>query len=420
MIDSVFWCAYFMFIQIVGVVLLLLCAFCLSSDKRAVMKHWHYVVFAILFEIFVIFAMTHISSIIKGVEAVAFAVMSLKNHVVEGTKFVFGFLGGGDAPFEVTNGGNLFIFAFQALPMIILVSALCAVLTYLRVIPVFSKIIGTAFGKIYGIKQQLGMYSAVKIFLGQFEAPMVIKNSLPHLSTNEIFILVAAAFSTSSASLMAVYASLVEHICSDAITHVIMASVVGMLSTILVCVIMMPCFDKSKMMSYDDLVYTDFMTSLNKGISDGAAVWWAIVGSLIGMVALVSLVNYLLALFPNVCGAPLSLQRICGIIVKPFSLLFGIRDCDVEQFSQILGLKFVTNEMVAYFDLAKTTMSPESVRKAIYAITNFGNFACIGMTVGGLSAMCPNRSDIALIGGKAFLAGTIATFITTTLMCMFI
>ena len=119
MIDSVFWCAYFMFIQIIGVVLLLLCAFCLSSDKRAVMKHWHYVVFAILFEIFVIFAMTHISSIIKGVEAVAFAVMSLKNHVVEGTKFVFGFLGGDGIKIisvvQTTTGLNCFTIVFVLL-----------------------------------------------------------------------------------------------------------------------------------------------------------------------------------------------------------------------------------------------------------------------------------------------------------------
>ena len=405
--------------QIFGILLFLTCAFLLSSDKKSVIQHWYYIVFALIFEIAMIFAITHLSIIANSMENIALIIMKLKDHILEGTKFVFGYLGGGNAPFIVSKPENMFIFALQALPMIILVSALCAILTYMRIIPLFSKIIGTIFGKIYGIKHQLGMFSAVKIFLGQFEAPMVIKNSLQYLSTNEMFLIISAAFSTASASLMPIYASTVSNICPNAMTHVITSSLIGILSTIIVCLIIAPCFSESNNIQKNNIIYSNFIGALNKGIADGAAVWWAIVGSLIGMVALVSLTNSLLSLLPNVAGAPISLQRICGIIVYPLAWIFGIPECDIVQFSQVLGVKFVTNEMVAYFDLAKTTMQPESIKTAIYAITNFGNFACIGMTAGGLSAMCQTRNDIAAVSGKAFIAGTLATFISTTLSSLF-
>jgi CNT family concentrative nucleoside transporter len=134
------------------------------------------------------------------------------------------------------------------------------------------------------------------------------------------------------------------------------------------------------------------------------------------MVSLISIVNYTLEALPDIGNAPITLQRIFGIIMYPFAWLLGIPEADIFKVSEIIGTKFVLNETIAYFDIVQAGISKESVLTTIYAITNFGNFACIGMTVGGLMAMCPTQKDIPSLGFRSFIAGTLATGLTATLM----
>ncbi len=408
--------------QLIGYFLFLATAYILSNRKDILLKkQWKYVVFGIILQICLVFIMTNVPVIINGIEAIANGVMKLRDATIEGTKFVFGYIGGGAIPFNIKDGTSAFIFAFQALPTIILVSAIIAILTYLRIIPYISRIIGPLFKKVFGISNPLGAVSFAKIFLGQFEAPILIKADLPKLSKAEIFTLISFAFSTTAASLMPIYATAISSVCPEAMEHIVMSSVIGVISTLIICKIIMP--DEQTDVITDNTVtenlYPDFMTAVSKGTSDGAFIWWVVVGSLIGIVALIALLNYLLNSLPNISGEPLTLQRIFGVIMYPFAWVLGISDTDIFKVSQIIGTKFVVNETVAFFDIVKTGMSKESIIATIYAITNFGNFACIGMTVGGLSALCPSRKDIPSLGFKAFIAGTIATGLTATLMRMF-
>ncbi|MDR1333498.1 MAG: hypothetical protein LBJ69_03815, partial [Holosporales bacterium] len=149
-------------------------------------------------------------------------------------------------------------------------------------------------------------------------------------------------------------------------------------------------------------------------------VWWCIVGSLIGTVALIALTNYILGALPDIGGQQITLQRILGVFMYPFAWLLDIVPSDITAISQILGTKTAINELVAFFDLAKAGVDPMSVTKAIYAINNFGNFACIGITVGGISALAPSQKCIAPLAWKAFLAGLLATGLTSMIMSVFL
>ena len=408
--------------SVFGYVVFLVAAFCFCGSKNLrTGGNWKPIVYGILFQIAVVFAITNIPVIVTAFESVANGIMKLKEATMVGTKFVFGYIGGDTAPFEVTNQKGMFNIAFQALPVVIMVATLSAILTYLKVIPYLAKIMGYLFKVIFRVNESIGMVSASKIFLGQLEAPLLIKSRLASLSKSDIFIILTLAFATSSASMTPVYASAIQGICPDAMKHMVMSSVINVISVLIMSAIVMPV-GGSEMKIADQAeiqetkAYPNFMAAMSKGLSDGINIWWCIVGSLIGMIALVTFINYLFALFPDFAGTPITLQRICGIIMYPFAWIMGIESKDLMPISQILGTKIVLNEAIAFFDLAKANVSYQSVVRTIYVINNFGNLACIGITVAGMLALSPSQKCITALAGKAFFTAILATGLTATLM----
>lgn len=410
---------------IVGYFLFLIAALWLCEEKDIKLsRNWKPVLFGILFQVLVVFAFTNSPGCVSFIECAARGVMKLKDATVEGTKFCFGYIGGGDLPFDLKEGSTGFVFAFQVLPTVILVSALSAALTYLRIFPFLAKSVGYIFKLVFGVKPYIGMVAAAKIFVGQLEAPLLIKHKLPSLPKSEIFIILALAFATTSAAVMPIYASVLSPVCPDAMKHIIISSVLGVISVLIVAAIAMPPesdgIDGSNIECIaDEPSHGSLMGAISKGLTDGLFVWWCIVGSLIGMIALIALANYILSLLPDYAGSPITLQRIFGVFMYPFAWLMDIPDQDLTAVSQIIGTKMAVNETVAFFDLAKSAVSSESVVKTIYAINNFGNFSCIGITVGGLSAMAPGKRSITELVGKAFFGGFLATGLGATLMGIF-
>lgn len=410
---------------IVGYFLFLIAALWLCEEKDIKLsRNWKPVLFGILFQVLVVFAFTNSPGCVSFIECAARGVMKLKDATIEGTKFCFGYIGGGDLPFDLKEGSTGFVFAFQVLPTVILVSALSAALTYLRIFPFLAKSVGYIFKLVFGVKSYIGMVAAAKIFVGQLEAPLLIKHKLPSLPKSEIFIILALAFATTSAAVMPIYASVLSPVCPDAMKHIIISSVLGVISVLIVAAIAMPPesdgIDGSNIECIaDEPSHGSLMGAISKGLTDGLFVWWCIVGSLIGMIALIALANYILALLPDYAGSPITLQRIFGVFMYPFAWLMDIPDQDLTAVSQIIGTKMAVNETVAFFDLAKSAVSSESVVKTIYAINNFGNFSCIGITVGGLSAMAPGKRSITELVGKAFFGGFLATGLGATLMGIF-
>lgn len=410
--------------EAIGYVLFLIATLWLCEDKDIKLgRSWKPVVYGILFQFGVLFLMTHLPALISCIECIANGVMKLKDATIEGTKFVFGYVGGEELPFELKEGGSPFVFAFQVLPTVILVSALSAILTYFKILPILSKVIGSVFKWVFKIKDSIGMVAAAKIFVGQLEAPLLIKHKLPYLPKSDILIILSLAFATTSCAVMPIYASVLEGLCPNPMKHLIISTVLSVISVLIVCSIAMPQ-DESEICYKcegcdEEKQYNSFMGAMSKGLSDGAFVWWAIVGSLVGMIALISLANYLLALLPDYSGAPITLQRIFGLFMYPFAWLMGIESADLSAVSQILGTKMALNETIAFFDLAKSGISQNSLIKTIYAINNFGNFSCIGITVGGLTALAPNQKSITSLASRSFVAGFLASGLTATLISIF-
>ena len=392
--------------------------------------NYKYIIFGIILQIVITLLLLKSQTAIDVISSISNFIFKIKDATIEGTKFVFGYLGGGDLPFDLKPGSNAFIFAFQALPTIILVGAIAAVLTHLKVIQFIAKVLGSIFKYTFNIKESIGMVSVAKIFLGQIEAPLLIKDKLTSLKQFDTLIILSLAFSTSSASVMPIYADVLKSICPNALNHLIISNVINVISTILVCKILIPKQDdevKETNLNEDILLvnntkkpYKNLIDAISSGISSGAGAWWGIVCALIGMVAVVYFINYLLSLLPDINGEPLSLQRIVALIMYPIALLFDIKGSEVMQISQILGTKMVVNETVAFFELAKSSLSPDSIIKSIYAINNFGNFACIGITANGLLSLAPQQAFITKTINTAFLCGFIATILTTTLIGIFI
>ncbi|MDR1391371.1 MAG: hypothetical protein LBI95_03335 [Holosporales bacterium] len=410
---------------IIGYALCLLIALCLSENKKeAIDKNWKPILCGIFFQVVIIFALTNLPIFVSAIEGIAKGIMKLKDATIEGTKFVFGYIGGAELPFELAGNGTPFVFAFQVLPTIILVGMLSAILTYLKVLPFLARVIGYFFKLVFKIKEPIGMVAAAKVFMGQLEAPLLIKNKLESLHKSDIFIILTLAFATTSASVMPIYASALEKVCANPMKHIIISSVVSVISVLIISIIMMPANQNDIELSIDKedvrLPYGSFMEAMSKGLSDGFFVWWCIVGSLIGMVALIALLNHLCEFLPSWGEAPITLQRIFGLFMYPFAWFIGIENQDLTSVSQILGTKMALNETIAFFDLAKANISADSVIKTIYAINNFGNFACIGITVGGLSALAPGQKCIAKLAGKAFIAGFLAIGLSATLASIFL
>lgn len=410
--------------SIIGYVLFLIATLWLCEDADIKLnRNWRPVIFGIIFQVGIMFLMTNLPAFITGIEYVARGFMRLKDATLEGTKFVFGYVGGGDLPFNLKENGVPFVFAFQVLPTVILVSGLSAILTYFKILPILSKVIGSVFRFVFQIKDSIGMVAAAKIFVGQLEAPLLIKHKLQYLPKSDIFIILSLAFATTSCAVMPIYASVLDGLCPNPMKHIIISTVLSVISVLIVCSIAMP-EDKLDLNYKDENKdegpqYTGFMSAMSKGLSDGAFVWWSIMGSLVGMIALITLANYLLALLPDFSGSPITLQRIFGFFMYPFAWLMGIESTDLSTVSQILGTKMALNETIAFFDLAKANISQESIVKTIYAINNFGNFSCIGITVAGLTALAPNQKSIANLAGKAFVAGFLASGLTATLTSVF-
>jgi CNT family concentrative nucleoside transporter len=381
------------------------------------------IIFGIGFQVLVAFAMVNLPFIVSAFEYLAHGLLKMKDATSEGTKFAFGYVGGGALPFEIKEGSSAFILAFQALPNAILSGALAAILTYFRILPFIAKAVGCVFKLIFRVKESIGMVAVAKVFLGQCEAPLLIKHELGSLRKPEIFTILTLGFATAAVSVMPMYAGCLKDVCPDSMRHIIMSSVIGMISTLLVCTLMMPG-GKSEAPGATPVVaqrpYGSLIEAMSKGISDGAFVWWCIVGSLIGAVALLAIFNYILALLPDVSGEPVTLQRIFGFFMYPFAWLLGIQNQDIPAISQILGTKIALNETVAFFDLAKATVSQDSVVKTIYAIMNFGNFSTVGITVGAMSVLAPTQgSTVAKNIWRAFLAGLLAVGLSSSIMSIF-
>ncbi|WP_297733671.1 nucleoside transporter C-terminal domain-containing protein [uncultured Maricaulis sp.] len=339
----------------------------------------------------------------------------------EGAQFVFGYLAGGVMPFEINPdaAGGTFLFAFQALPMVIVLSALSALLWRWRILEVLVRGFAFAFQRLLNLSGSASLGAAANIFLGMTESPVLIRPRLPDMSRSDLFLIMTVGFSTVAGSVMALYVSQLSGIIDGAAGHIFTASLISVPAAVLLSRLMMPAEAMTPEAEAKEKVptqiYHSSMDALTTGVSDGMRLYFNIIFMLLVFTALVALLNVMLGLFPDVFGAALSVDRILGWLFAPIVWLAGVPWSEATQAGSLMGLKTALNEVYAYDRLAQIgdELSPRTSLIMTYALCGFANFSSVGILTGGLVAIAPSRrEDILQLAPKALISGTLATLMT--------
>jgi CNT family concentrative nucleoside transporter len=263
----------------------------------------------------------------------------------------------------------------------------------------------------------LGMGASTTIFLGMVEAPLVIKPYLKNMTRSELFSLMSVGMACIAGTVMILYATILNGIIPDPLGHILVASFIHVAAAITIARIMVPETEEE---TAGRLVpqrgASSSMDAIVKGTSDGLVLLLNIIAMLLVMVALVQLVNVLIGFLPSVGGQPLTLQRILGFIMSPVVWLFGIPWSQAQTAGSLMGTKTILNELLAFLDMSRLpqdALDPRSRLIMTYALTSFANFGSLGILIGGLGSLAPERRDeVVNLGLSAIVAGTLATCMT--------
>lgn len=326
-----------------------------------------------------------------------------------GTSLVFGYLGGGPAPFAVSDPASSFILAFRALPIVLVVSALSALLFHWGVLGVLVKAISWVLERVMRVGGVVGLSTAANVFVGMVEAPLVVRPWLARVSRGELFVIMAGGMASIAGTVLFLYASILGRAVPDALAHLLIASILSAPAAIVVAVVMVPPEGEATGARLElKSEASGAMDALTRGTLDGAQLLLNIVAMLVVFVALVALVN--------IAIAPYTLQGMLGTLLAPLAWLAGVPWAEAQTAGALLGTKTVINEFVAYLDMAKLAEAELSARSRLlmtYALCGFANFGSLGIMIGGMGTICPERrAEIVGLGMKSIVAGTLATCLT--------
>ncbi|MDD9876337.1 MAG: nucleoside:proton symporter [Magnetovibrio sp.] len=353
------------------------------------------------------------------------AVLALQAATRAGTGFVFGYLGGGPLPFAESHPGAAFVLATQALPLILVVSALSALLYHWRVLPMVVRGFAWALERSLGLGGAAGVGVAANVFVGMVEAPLLIRPYLDRLGRSDLFVVMTAGMATIAGTMMVIYATLLDSVVPQAIGHILTASLINAPAAILLARLMEPpdAADAGAAGAVElPRMTSGAMDAITRGTVDGVKLLINVVAMLIVMVALVALVNMILGLVPEAGGAPLTLQRLLGWLLAPLAWLIGIPWEQAPAAGGLLGAKIILNEFIAYAEMARLPAESLDARGKLimtYALCGFANFGSLGIMIGGLATMAPERrADIVGLGLKSIAAGALATALTAAVVAV--
>jgi len=397
-----------------GVVALLAFAWAISENRRAVSPRQAAIGLALTFAAALV--LLKLPLVPHAFAAINDAVGAIASATRAGTSFVFGYLGGGAQPFDLKAPGAEFILAFQALPIILVMSVLTSLLFYWRVLPPIVRGMAWLLERTLGVGGAVGLSTAANIFLGMVEAPLFIRPYLAQLTRSELFLVMTGGMAGIAGTVLVLYATLLAPLIPDASAHFVIASVLGAPAAILISLIMVPeTSDRHTGGRLDnpDAVASSTMDAIVKGTASGLELLLNVIAMLLVLVALVHLANAIIGLLPAVGGEPVSLQRLLGTAMAPVCWLMGVPWSEAVTAGKLMGLKTVLNELIAYVEFAKLApdaLDPRSKLIMLYAMCGFANFGSLGIMIGGLGTMAPERRDeINALGLKSIVSGTLTT-----------
>ena len=397
-----------------GIFALLLIAWALAENRRAVSLRQAAIGLAVTLATAAVLLKLPIVAHAFG--AINDAVGAISKASRAGSAFVFGYVGGGTLPFELKVPGADFILAFQALPIVLVMSALTTLLFYWRVLPPIVRGMAWLLERTLGVGGAVGLSTAANIFLGMVEAPLFVRPYLAQMSRSELFLVMTGGMAGIAGTVLVLYATLLAPLIPDAAAHFVVASVLGAPAAILISLIMVPETGgrlTGGALEAPDMHVSSTMDAIVKGTTAGLELLLNIVAMLVVLTALVHLVNALLGLLPDVGGAAISLQRVLGIVMAPVCWLMGLPWDQAVTAGSLMGTKTVLNELIAYVELSKLgsdALDPRSRLIMLYAMCGFANFASLGIMIGGLGVMAPERrEEINALGLKSIVSGTLTT-----------
>ena len=407
---------------IIGFIGLIAIAIPFSDNFKII--NYKYVVYGILSQVVLAVILLKIPLVISAFEILGNGVVVLQEATIEGANFVFGY-----PPSDDSNHYKSLLetFAFGVLPYIIVMACISAILWYWGVLPFIVNLISKACQRLFNIGGPVGLGAAANIFVGQVEAPLLVRPYVSKLSNKELLILMTAGMATVAGSVMVALISILENsfINQNLIQHFITASVLSVPAAIMYANIMIPSnsitdFNENKVPK----VYKSTMDAVTRGASDGASIAVSVGTILIAVIALVYIVNSIMGTISSQFGFELSIEIILGYIFAPIAWLMGIPWSEAVVSGQLLGIKTTLNEFVAYPALVAIENGELSERSKLitfYSLCGFANLSSVGILISGITAMAPERKDdLIKVSFKALVGATLASCMTGLIVGLFI
>lgn len=389
---------------IIGIIFIFLVAFLISNNKKKI--NWKTVIIGFLIQFIFAFAALKWSVGKYILSRISLGVQSVIDYAKEGISFIFG---------SLSNDGS--IFAVNVLGVIIFISALVSVLYYLGVMQFVIKLIGGGLSKLLGTSKLETISSAANIFLGQTEAPLLIKPYVEKLTESELFTVMVGGLASVSGSILVGYSLL-----GIPIEYLVSASFMSAPAGLIISKIIIPEIREAKVNEEIEMVKDDssnIVDAASKGAIDGLGLVLNIAAILLAFVALIALVNGIIGLIGGLFGIDnLSLQSILGYIFAPIATIIGVPMKESVIAGSLIGQKIILNEFVAFTSLSEiiSTLSPKTIAIVTFSLCGFANISSIAILIGGIGGMAPSRKhDIARLGWKAVLGGTLANLLSATI-----
>lgn len=408
-----------------GIVVIITLAWLLSENRRAF--PWRIVLVGIALQAIIATVLLKIPVARDALFGLNGIVTVLTTATKAGTSFVYGFVGGSDnTPFTITNPAGMTTFAFTILPLVIIISALSAILWYWRVLPVIVGGMAFVLRRTLGIGGAVGLGAAATVFLGNIEGSLVVRPYLAKITRTELFILMTTGLAVVAGTVFVVYANMLGGGCvpnpppgahcvlPGALGHILVASMMSLPAAILIAAIMVPGDAVTDVSQTDEThKYQSTMDAMARGTEDGLKIYMQILAMLIVVTAIVAIINTILGYVPEVYGAPLTLQRMLGWVFAPVVWLYGVPWDQASTAGSLLGIKTILNEFVAYSQLTtlpKGALDPRSTQIMVYALCGFANFASVGILIAGFGTLIPDRrNEIVPLAMRAIVSGTMAS-----------
>lgn len=397
-----------------GIVTILLLAWIFSENRRAF--PWRSVAGGLLLQLAIALLLLNIAPARNALFALNGVVDALSSATSAGTSLVFGYIGGGPAPFAVTNPAGMTSFAFGVLPLVLVIAALSALLWHWRVLPIVVGAIAFVLRKTMGLGGAVGLGCGATTFLGMVEAPLLIKPYLARLSRAELFILMTVGLASVAGTVFVLYATILRGTVAGALGHILVASMMSLPAGVLIARIMVPGTVVTETKESRDGQYRSSIDAVVRGTEDGLKMFLQIMAMLIVFVALVALADLILKNFPWINETPLTLERMFGWAFAPAVWSLGVPWDQAVTAGSLMGTKTVLNELIAYLQMASLppgTLDPRTTLIVIYALCGFANPGSVGILIAGLSSLVPERRDeIVPLALRALFSGTLASSLT--------